>query len=385
MVFGPGVATLRTDESFRRKDQEAYHKGTSPLEKLGTKMISQIPLDTMHLCYLGVMKRMMIRLFQKKQSTYTLRKEEIVESQELSSKILMYLPSEFKTKRGHKHLKFYKAKEYRRIALYDGYLLFKKLPHPELFRNFLLFACALRILSNPAMIPAFVDDAEILLKNFVKDSQKVYGPSFIVYNVHHLEHLSEDSRRHEITLEEMSCFDYENYLGKIKALLYAPGRTLPQIVCRLMERVAVMPDEEPSPKPPAVFEQPHFSGPNLSCRGEQFKKLETPDYAFQLNVKGAYCLTKAGDVVWIQNIVKTTNGKGLIIGQKFKYKSNYFLHPLPSSALDIFEVRELEPLEKWHVEDIKTKVVLLPVEPNAVVNWNTDVGLCLPMLHNSGS
>jgi len=131
VVFNPGSANLlkadlRTDESFASKAQPGYHRGTSPLLQLNTKMISQIPLDTMHLIYLGIMKRMLKRSFNKKRCSYTLRDTEVAESYRLSKRLLQYLPQKFKRKRGLDLMPYFEAEEYRRIANYDGYSLFKK-------------------------------------------------------------------------------------------------------------------------------------------------------------------------------------------------------------------------------------------------------------------
>jgi len=49
---------LRTDASFRTRQQEAHHTGTSILEKLNIGMVSHFPLDYMHLVCLGVMKKL---------------------------------------------------------------------------------------------------------------------------------------------------------------------------------------------------------------------------------------------------------------------------------------------------------------------------------------
>lgn len=51
--------TLRTDESFRNREQPEHHEGTSPLERLGTGLVSQFRLDAMHLLYIGVFKRLL--------------------------------------------------------------------------------------------------------------------------------------------------------------------------------------------------------------------------------------------------------------------------------------------------------------------------------------
>jgi len=50
---------LRTDEAFRKKQQEEHHIGVSILESLKINMISQVAIDYMHLVCLGVMKRLL--------------------------------------------------------------------------------------------------------------------------------------------------------------------------------------------------------------------------------------------------------------------------------------------------------------------------------------
>jgi len=58
MIF-PGVDALRrTNESFRSKTNEDYHKGTSPLEHLPIDIISEVSHDYMHVVCLGGVKRL---------------------------------------------------------------------------------------------------------------------------------------------------------------------------------------------------------------------------------------------------------------------------------------------------------------------------------------
>ncbi|KAF0722100.1 Uncharacterized protein FWK35_00032924, partial [Aphis craccivora] len=55
----PGLdATLRTDESFRSKKDEDYHKGNSPLVCLPINIINTVVLDYMHNVCLGVVKKL---------------------------------------------------------------------------------------------------------------------------------------------------------------------------------------------------------------------------------------------------------------------------------------------------------------------------------------
>lgn len=47
---------LGANDDFRNRVQEDYHTGTSPLESIQLQMVSQIPLDYMHMICLGVTK-----------------------------------------------------------------------------------------------------------------------------------------------------------------------------------------------------------------------------------------------------------------------------------------------------------------------------------------
>ena len=57
MTFGNHDYSLRTNDTFRGRQQENHHKGTSNFERLRLNMISAFPLDPMHLVYLGVVKK----------------------------------------------------------------------------------------------------------------------------------------------------------------------------------------------------------------------------------------------------------------------------------------------------------------------------------------
>lgn len=60
MCFNRLDAPLRTDEMFRCKFDESFHKqNVSPLESLNMGLVSQVPLDYMYLVCLGVMKKLL--------------------------------------------------------------------------------------------------------------------------------------------------------------------------------------------------------------------------------------------------------------------------------------------------------------------------------------
>lgn len=66
--------SLRTDESFINREQPNHHRHNdqSPLEELGIGMVSQFPLDGMHLVYLGVVSRLLL-VWQKWNGLWKLR------------------------------------------------------------------------------------------------------------------------------------------------------------------------------------------------------------------------------------------------------------------------------------------------------------------------
>ncbi|KAE8741640.1 hypothetical protein FOCC_FOCC012842 [Frankliniella occidentalis] len=59
MTFTALDSPLRTDERFRNRDNPLHHQPgqVSPLEGIGTLMVSQFRLDPLHLVYLGSLKR----------------------------------------------------------------------------------------------------------------------------------------------------------------------------------------------------------------------------------------------------------------------------------------------------------------------------------------
>lgn len=57
MTFPETEAALRTDASFASQCQEEHHTGTSPFCRLGIGMVTQFPIDYMHLVLLGVVRK----------------------------------------------------------------------------------------------------------------------------------------------------------------------------------------------------------------------------------------------------------------------------------------------------------------------------------------
>lgn len=217
MTFPILDAPLRDDASFDARDDEAHHTGSSPLSGcLG--MVSQVPLDYMHLVCLGVMRRLLLLWLKgtKKQRIGGAQSREIsglLES--LSSDV----PCEFARKpRSLTEIDRWKATEFRQFLLYTGPLVLAQSKLDDsVYKHFLLLSVAMRILLSPACCanPEMIDYSEELTLKFVEYFGEFYGKEFLVYNVHCLIHLPQDARVFG-SLDNISCFPLENFLGKIK-------------------------------------------------------------------------------------------------------------------------------------------------------------------------
>ncbi|XP_037791319.1 uncharacterized protein LOC119586651 [Penaeus monodon] len=194
MTFPILDAPLRDDASFDARDDEAHHTGSSPLSGcLG--MVSQIPLDYMHLVCLGVKRRLLL-LWLKGQKSSALVEHNLVKflvSSNLSAVILLSILVSF------------------------------------------------------------------------------YGKEFLVYNVHCLIHLPQDARVFG-SLDNISCFPFENFLGKIKKLVRKPSQPLQQVVHRLTEKksktLVQVTDEGPRCRKLHIF----GPIPNAILQGYQYKE-----------------------------------------------------------------------------------------------------------------
>jgi len=125
MTF-PGVnAPRRTNESFRSRTNEDYHKGPSPLERLPIDIISVVSLDYMHVVCLGVVKRL-IRFWVNAKKMVRIPQEKLNLLDINIKNLRKYYPSEFsRLPRSFQEFENFKATELRALLLYSGPFLLK--------------------------------------------------------------------------------------------------------------------------------------------------------------------------------------------------------------------------------------------------------------------
>ena len=121
VIFPDVNAPLRTDVLFDDMRYANHKTGQSPLQTLSVGMISQFPLDYMHLVCLGVMRRL-LWFWTKSPFSAGIRispnaTRHISENLHLKN----FIPREFSRKcRSLNELDRWKATEFRQFLLYTG-------------------------------------------------------------------------------------------------------------------------------------------------------------------------------------------------------------------------------------------------------------------------
>lgn len=183
---------LRTNDTLKKRAHIEHHTGDSILENLSIGMVSQIPLDYMHLVCLGIMKRLLqIWLKGNKNVRLSIDNVHKISSHLISMK--PYIPIEFARKpRGLYDVDKWKATEFRQFLLYTGIVIMKLILSPMLYNHFLCLSVAIRILINPYLCVKFNTYANSLLLWFVSHYGEFYDEKYFSYNVHNILHLAND-------------------------------------------------------------------------------------------------------------------------------------------------------------------------------------------------
>lgn len=234
MTFPELNSKLRTDVEFRSQIDQDYHKEKSVLCDLKIGLVTNVPLDYMHLVLLGVMKRLLAFWIKGNQET-RLIKEDIDAINEKLKLIYKSTPHEFARKpRPITEFERWKAVEFRTFLLYYGPWLMKTFLKKQYFLHFLSLHCAIRILICDDLIDKYIDYANELLIYFAKEFGDLYGREFVNHNVHNLIHLTLDVKKFG-SLDNFSCFPFENYMHNIKMMLKTSNKPLSQFIKRVKE------------------------------------------------------------------------------------------------------------------------------------------------------
>jgi hypothetical protein len=273
----------RTDENYASRTPPLRHNTgfkepmSHVLEEIGTFMVTQFPTDPMHAVDLGVCKAMLRQIFTKNCLRY---KRDFLENISCEYESLKHwIPSEFPRKaRSLDQLAYWKATEGRLFILYTGFIFFDRLQNDDIFYNFCLLSCAIRLLSGESISQDQVHIADQMLQSYVENVAKIFGQNDVTYNMHALLHLPECVAKF-VPLYSFSCYAFENYMQEIKGYVRNAHNILQQLFNRHEEEEIAGHNNENIPKVVPGFNKIH----KVPQNGFQTTSSEYNTSKFMLN------------------------------------------------------------------------------------------------------
>ena len=223
---------------------------------------------------------------------------------------------------------------------------------------------------SPGISEEMLSFAERLMVSLVQHYGQLYGTDEIVYNVHQHIHLAEEYKNFG-SLDSISGFPFENYLGQIKRLVRKPHQPLQQIVKRLSEIPYI---EAPHPKNEPILHKIHTDGPlpHQFTSSQQYKKVSTNQFTLSTKL-GDNCIEVGDCFALVVNILKSDNDV-YIIYRRFRNKQPYYMYPCDSTYIGTHKVSRLEENTGiGKLSCIKLKCLLCP---------DGDGGITIPLLHH---
>ena len=201
-------------------------------------MVSVFVLDSMHLLYQGIMKKLLEYWIN-----HGVHKLSVTQRRELSRRMKLLkrqVPCEFQRKpRSTDHIGKLKATELCFFLLYAGPVVLKDVLISKLYKHFLLFHVACRFLCSDQLCQRYWRLAKEYLVFFFKYMGEYYGAASQILNVHHLIHLAGGVFNMGCSLNRITAFPFESLLGQMKKCLRTPFRPLAQFCRRLHEQYFV--------------------------------------------------------------------------------------------------------------------------------------------------
>lgn len=326
IVFPTFSGSKRTDLSFRSQIDSDHHLRDSPFLKTKIDLVSEVVLDYMHLVCLGVTRKLLLLWLSGPIKT-RLPTAKVKIISENFSKIAKIFPCEFSRKpRDLKDIKRFKATEFRQFLLYVGPAALRNILPSNLYNHFLIFHTAIYILlSSSANNINWNNTARELIELFVKDLQRYYGGSVIVYNVHSLLHLSDDALKFG-KLDNVSAFEFESYLQFLKKLIRGNNRQLEQVVKRVQEY------DNCSSSHYSTIKSKHKI--NVPKKNGEFKKFELDKFCIRIKDGDNHFVTEDGRFVKVDKIFVVDN-KPVVNCKVYLNCTDVKGYPIRSSLLGI--------------------------------------------------
>jgi hypothetical protein len=207
---------LRTNKRYIEQVTEAENikgcfKGIKGFSYLSTwiEFPNNIIIDYMHLSLQGAFKAICNMFFNSENHSlgfYLGRRIIIIDKKLLSIRLPIEIARSTRSINERVH---YKANEWRTILFYLSVPLFKGILPESYFKNLIKYVIFIRLLCQEAITKEEIDDSQKLIISFCKEFQKLYGESYMSFNLHAHLHLPDQVRNYG-PLNKTSCFPFEN-------------------------------------------------------------------------------------------------------------------------------------------------------------------------------
>lgn len=331
ITFETSRCAERTDEEFRakvhhipdKKYVNSHHMDIIPceFERLNVNMVRTFAIDYMHCCLLGV-TRESVNIWCDTVPQFSAKMNDIL------SRVRSSIPCEFqRTLRDVSSS--WKANECRLFLIYLCFVVLPQILPRDKLINFYKYAVGIRILSSKNLISSMCDLAEELIHDYIVEHESLYPSEPINYNLHVSDHLAQNCRNINGTLDDFSCFFGENELQVLKKWYKTGRHPLQQIGRRAIERRTfgkrTRKHKEETPQLSRVKNE------------DTYRYVQCKD--FKITVKSPDNVIFTTNSIYVVNkIYVSEENKIIVCGNKISIEDleHLFLDPVPSKSVGIY-------------------------------------------------
>jgi len=308
-------------------------------------MMSQFPIDYMHLTLLGLVRRMardwQDGLLNSKAFPFHIRRATVNALQTAVINHAAKMPHEFQRRcRAIQECDSWKATEARQFLMYLGPVILKDVLDEKMYEHFKLVSISIRCLCCKELLGTYVDHASSWLEQFVNQYTKYYGNKR-VYSVHAHCHIADDARMFGV-LDNFSGFPFESFLGSLKAMVHKSHQVVQQIVRRISEREL----SESLPEQRTVLKHQHKCGPEIEGRADLLQyggaRVGCTHISSDRKDTRDCCFAVDNHVCVVRNILAASHSDELYVAYSVYEKVEpLFDNPVDSTDVGIHVVSEL--------------------------------------------
>lgn len=366
-------AIQRTNESFKNRTQPEHHRCKNDIEEqLDLKCIAQVPLDAMHLVYMGVTKKYFVLLTRSNlvpASKMTKR-----EYEELNKRLLIVRetqPTEFQRRiRSLNHLTKFKSTELRTLLLYAGVVSLRSVVPEHIYQHFLMLSLGIRLLSDAEQFVKNNATAQALLKYFVGFFKNHFGTCLMSYNLHNLLHLPSESLIQNEPLDRFATWTFESANKNLKQFTKRHNGPLEQAYNRVMETYNTVECITPNEYPQLSRECDPTMEDETVIRW--YEKIKLDSFEFDVSTRNKWFITKENEIVEFLRACCVNENDFMIFGRIVTMTDDYFQKPIKSSSVGIFVCTyaalqdENRMKRQFSINDIKSKIFMMRNETKFV-------------------